>query len=117
MLRLIVLFAIFVSFSNGQYENDSDVKDVIEDSLLMINAKMKSKFLYKLEKIVKAHVLVVESTIYDLILRLAPTSCKMKGLKRSSIGKCKRNMKQKPKDVALRISESMTGKLTVELKK
>ncbi|OZC06899.1 hypothetical protein X798_06105 [Onchocerca flexuosa] len=78
MLRWIVLFAIFVSFSNAQYENDPDVKDVINDSLMIINQKMGNKFLHRLQKILKAHVLVVESTIYSLMIRLYPTTCKVK---------------------------------------
>ncbi|KAM3716722.1 Cystatin cpi-1 [Dirofilaria immitis] len=115
MLQLIVLLAIFNSFSDAQYENDPDVKDVISDSIIMINKKMKNPNLFVLAKILKAKVLVVQSTIYNLRLLLVPTSCDMKDITKAKIPSCRENRKLQKKNVDLKISERMDGKLSVQV--
>uniref|UniRef100_A0A0R3RRT1 Cystatin domain-containing protein n=1 Tax=Elaeophora elaphi TaxID=1147741 RepID=A0A0R3RRT1_9BILA len=115
MLRfLVVLLALFISFSNAQYENDPDVKDVVNDSMRLINKYMEGENLWKLRSIVRAKVLVVLNTIYDVTLILTPTTCK-KGQKIKSLSKCPIDKRRNEKKVFARISESINGKITVKM--
>lgn len=44
--------------------------------MMKINKLMEGEYLWKLRKIVRARVLVVESTVYRVTLILTPTTCK-----------------------------------------
>ncbi|VDK82773.1 unnamed protein product [Litomosoides sigmodontis] len=114
MLQFILFLALLANFSNGQHENDQDVKDVVNKSMMKINNLMEGRNLWKLRKIVRANILVVESTIYRVTLRLTPTTCK-KSKKIKKLAKCRTSKKLQDKTINVRISESMTGKITVKM--
>ncbi|VDM21475.1 unnamed protein product [Wuchereria bancrofti] len=115
MLQFILLLAIFISSSNAQYENDPDVKDVVDESMMKINKQLKGQSLFKLERILKANVLVVQSTIYKVTLILTPTTC-LKSQKVKDLSKCQADRRQKKKKIYAEISESMSGKITVKVR-
>ncbi|KAK6109162.1 Cystatin domain family protein [Brugia pahangi] len=115
MLKFILLLAIFISSSNAQYENDPDVKDVVNESMMQINDQLRGQSLFKLERILKANVLVVQSTIYKVTLLLVPTTCS-KGQRVQDLSRCQVDRRQGKQKIYAEISESMTGKLTVKVR-
>ncbi|EFO27414.1 cystatin [Loa loa] len=114
MLEFVLLLTVFISFSSAQYENDPDVQDVVRDSMIMINDQMRGKSLYKLGKILKAKVLVVQNAIYQVTLLLIPTTCP-KHQKVQNLSQCPVDRRQRQQTVNVKITESLTGEITVKV--
>uniref|UniRef100_A0A915PUX9 Cystatin domain-containing protein n=1 Tax=Setaria digitata TaxID=48799 RepID=A0A915PUX9_9BILA len=86
MCYLILYLTLFMIISKGSAQgfgfvggvtnsdvDDPEIKDVAEKAMVQVNQQTKSKYLYKLEKIIGARTQVVSGVKYYLRILAAPT--------------------------------------------